>query len=306
MSTILIGVDDSERSEDAVAFGHRLASARDARVLLASVFLYEDVGRAANGMYREYLRKDAQATVDRARALLADVPDERIEKRTVARNSVAHALHELCEAERPALVVVGSTHTGHLGRVLPGSTGERLLHGSPCPVAIVPRDYRLHAEESIRRIGVAVDGSPESQAALLAAAELARALDAHLDVIGVQLSADAYAAPALMGGPGYDIVRADLDRRQRESLAAAVESLPAGVDGEAVSLTGDPAKRLIEHSEQLDLLLLGSRGYGPLHSVLVGGVSGAVVRGAHCPVIAVPRGATAPLADLFAPSTATA
>ena len=52
---------------------------------------------------------------------------------------------------------------------------------------------------------------------------------------------------------------------------------------------GNAAEILAEASEQLDLLLLGSRGYGPLHSVLVGGVAGRVVREAACPVIVLPR-----------------
>ena len=52
---------------------------------------------------------------------------------------------------------------------------------------------------------------------------------------------------------------------------------------------GNAAKVLAEASEQLDLLVLGSRGYGPMHSVLVGGVAGRVVRDAACPVLVLPR-----------------
>jgi nucleotide-binding universal stress UspA family protein len=298
VSTILIGVDASERSEDAVAFGRRLATASGAGVLLACAFPYEDTSRSANAVYREYLRADAQETVARLSAGLEGVPPDRVETHTVPRLSPARALHEVAAAVRPAIVIVGSTHRGHLGRVLPGSTGERLLHGSPCPVAIVPSGYRTHAEQPVRRIGVGVDGSAEARAALAAAAELARALGAHLEVIGVQ-GADGYAAPAMMAGPGYDAMVEDILRRQREALAEAVAGVPADVDAEAVALTGGPAKELIARSERLDLLIVGSRGYGPLRSVLVGGVSGEVVRAAHCPVIAVPRGVDAPLAALF-------
>ena len=52
-------------------------------------------------------------------------------------------------------------------------------------------------------------------------------------------------------------------------------------------------------------MLAGSRGYGPLRSVLVGGVSGRLMHTVHCPVIIVPRGVQAPLAMLF-PSQAVA
>jgi nucleotide-binding universal stress UspA family protein len=306
VSTILIGVDASERSEDAIALGRRLASASGARVELVCVFPYDDSpNRAANAMYREYLAADAEKTITRLRAGLDGLPDEQVATRIVANYSPPRALHAICEAERPAVVVVGSTHTGHLGRVSPGSTGERLLHGSPCPVVVAPQGYRTHPQEPIRRIGVGVDGSAESDAALAAGTELACALGAHLEVIGVH-TANSYGAPAMMGGPGYDVVRRDIERRQKESLAAAVASVRAGADAEAVPLAGDPAKRLIERSAQLDLLIVGSRGYGPLRSVLVGGVSGEVVRGAHCPVIAVPRGVEAPLAELFTATTSAA
>jgi nucleotide-binding universal stress UspA family protein len=306
VSTILIGVDASERSEDAVAFGRRLANASGARIQLVCVFPYDATpSRGANLVYRQYLEADAEKTLARMRDGLRDLPAEQVRTQAVPDYSIPRGLHNICESERPAIVIVGSTHTGHLGRVRPGSTAERLLHGSPCPVAVVPEGYRERPDEPIRRIGVGVDGSAESQAALAAAVELARAAGAHLEVIGVH-SADSYGAPAMMGGPGYDVVRADIERRQKESLADAVASLPEGSDAEAIPLAGNPPKRLIERTGQLDLLILGSRGYGPLRSVLVGGVSGEVVRAAHCPVIAVPRGIEAPLADLFTASTSAA
>jgi nucleotide-binding universal stress UspA family protein len=306
VSTILIGVDDSARSGDAVAFGRRLAIASGARLILACAFPYEAASNpATNVQYRDELRAAVENTLERLRDGLADVPDERVSTRTVGRYSAAHALHDLAVSEDAAIVIVGSTHTGHLGRVRPGSTGERLLHGAPCPVAIVPHGYRARPDAPIRTVGVAVDGSSESQAAQAAGAELASALGAHLEVIGV-LSAESYGAPAAMGGPGYHTVRQDMERRQREWLASAMARLPEGADAGAVALTGDPVQRLIERSANLDLLIVGSRGYGPLRSVLLGGVSGPVVRGAHCPVIAVPRGVTAPLRELFTATAATA
>ena len=306
MSFILIGVDDSARSEDAVAFGRRLAIASGARVGLACAFPYEDAPNpATNTRYRDDLRAGARRTIERLRAGLKDVPDERVSVCTVGRYSAGHALHNLAESEDAAIVIVGSTHTGHLGRVLPGSTGERLLHGAPCPVAVVPEGYRAHPDEPLRRIGVAVDGGAESEGALAAGVDLAQALGARLEVIGVR-SAQGYAAPAAMGGPGYNVLRADIERRQRDSLASTVARLPEGADAEPVALVGEPARQLIERSANLDLLIVGSRGYGPLRSVLLGGVSGPVVRGALCPVIAVPRGVAAPLRELFTATAATA
>lgn len=55
-------------------------------------------------------------------------------------------------------------------------------------------------------------------------------------------------------------------------------------------LSGDPAAELSKASVRLDLLVLGSRGRGRVKAALLGSVSGAVMRSAHCPVVVVPRG----------------
>ena len=89
-----------------------------------------------------------------------------------------------------------------------------------------------------------------------------------------------------MGGVNYND---KLQERAAEELKAAVAKLEGGVRAEPFFAVGNAAEILAEASEQLDLLLLGSRGYGPLHSVLVGGVAGRVVREAACPVIVLPR-----------------
>jgi nucleotide-binding universal stress UspA family protein len=305
VTTILIGVDGSARSEDAVAFGRRLAGATSGRVVVANAFPYSDIpSRAANLTYREALKTDATRTARRMSELLSNVPSERIHTAVAANPSPPHALHDLAEAEHASIVVVGSTHTGRAGRITPGSTAERLLHGAPCPVAVVPEGYRNATHPAIARIGVAYNGSEESKAAVAAAAEAARVLDAELTVIGV-IEADVYGSPAMTGGPSYNILRQDIDAAVQSGLDEVVAGLPGGVRAVAACLEGDPAERLVAASERLDLLVVGSRGYGPLRAVLTGGVSGRVIRGAHCPVIVVPRGVEAPLGELFGASVAT-
>ena len=65
---------------------------------------------------------------------------------------------------------------------------------------------------------------------------------------------------------------------------------------------GRPADRLIAMTEAVDVMVVGSRGYGPLKAVLLGGVSGQLIRSAACPVIVVPRGAESTVGSLFGPS----
>jgi nucleotide-binding universal stress UspA family protein len=84
-----------------------------------------------------------------------------------------------------------------------------------------------------------------------------------------------------------------------------VAGLPQDVDAEAVTLEGEPEHRLAEATKDLDLMITGSRGYGPHRAVLLGSVSGRLVRDASCPVIVLPRGIEEPFEALFAAATDT-
>jgi nucleotide-binding universal stress UspA family protein len=278
MNTILIGVDDSERSEDAIAFGGRIAATSGAQVVVACAFPY---GRAHGSAA---LRDAALDTAHAMSRKLEGVEPRQVSIRALA-GSPAHALHDLAVAEHASLVVVGSTHTGRLGRVFPGSTGEKLLQGAPCAVAIVPRGYD---EQPGGRVGVAYDGSDEAKAALDSAVALAEAFGAELELIGVAPS-DFYTGPVLAGGIGVETLREEIEQDFRERLESAKASL--SVPATTLLRSGDPADELAGRSAALDLLVTGSRGYGPLRSVITGGVSGRVIRSAGCPVIVVPRGA---------------
>ena len=92
----------------------------------------------------------------------------------------------------------------------------------------------------------------------------------------------------------------------------AAEKALAELDGqrqlaaEIESWVGDPVDVLVRLSEHLDLLVCGSRGYGPVRAVLLGAVSGRIVTDARCPVAVVPRGRESRLESLIGESRATA
>jgi nucleotide-binding universal stress UspA family protein len=54
-------------------------------------------------------------------------------------------------------------------------------------------------------------------------------------------------------------------------------------------LQGAPTDALVARSDALDLLVLGSRGRGPMRRLLLGSTSEHVVRDAGCAVLVVPR-----------------
>lgn len=291
MSTIVIGVDSTARSEDAVALGRQLAQASSAVVVVASVV---SLDTAPDGPSRQ----NAHLTVRRMSGLLTGIESARIRTGVVAARTPAQGLIDLANAEAATLLVVGSTHTGRLGRVRPGSTGERLLHGAPCAVAVAPRGYRLSRGHRIARVGVAYNGSPESRAALTTAITAARAVGATLRVIAV-IPQDLAGAAGLISGPSYAAVRADVEADIRRDVEQLVAGLPADVSPAGVVLEGQPSRMLADETLSLDLLFIGSRGYGPMRAVIAGATSGAVLRQAHCPVIVLPRTAEASLDAIF-------
>ena len=63
---------------------------------------------------------------------------------------------------------------------------------------------------------------------------------------------------------------------------------------------GEPVDGLVALSERADLVVCGSRGYGPIRSVLLGGVGHGLLRDAQCPVIVIPRGEGGAIAALAA------
>ncbi len=284
MSEIVVGIDDSAGARDALAFATRLAECAGASLRLATAFNYSDVpSRASNLTFRRYLEQDALKLLQS----VASSVDHVSGTDAIANPSAPHALHSLAEAVDAAMVVVGSTHRGAVGRVVPGSTGDRLLHGSPCPVAVVPRGY-VDADP-IRSIGVAFNATEESQAALHAGYELARRCRATLRVIRVFDASRG--TPALMTMPGWDSMRDDSEQIQRQRLAEAVSALPSDVGVESVFIIGNAATELASESALVDLMVVGSRGYGPRAAVLLGGVSHVLTRKAACPIMVLPRGA---------------
>lgn len=212
-----------------------------------------------------------------------------LEQIRVSGASPPHSLHEAAKRSGAALIVVGSTHRGPVGSIVPGSTAERLLHGSPCAVAVVPAGYAAVAPD-LATIGVGYNGFEETQTALDAGCRLAAALGARLRVIHV-FDATRVGQPALMTGPAWIAMRDEHEAAQREELDRAVAELPGDLEVEARFVRGRPGETLARESEAVDLLVVGSRGHGPLATVMLGGASHTLLRHAACPVIVVPRGA---------------
>jgi nucleotide-binding universal stress UspA family protein len=281
---ILVGYDPKSSDRCPVAFGLRAARFTGAPLIVASAGDEEPSG-ALDG-----LGEDAEAVA--------------VELVRLDGTSAPRALHEEAEERDAGLLVVGSTNRGAVGRVLPGSTSDRLLHGAPCPIAVVPHGW--HAGEGLQTIGVAWADTDEGHEALRGAHALARRAGAKLRVLtavepGLRSTyAEQEPGGDIQLGRGQTEVEGELRVRAEGRLQEAIAALGDGVEVESDAFVEDPAEIMISISRNLDLLICGSRGYGPLRAVLLGGVSRRVAAEAHCPVIVLPRGVASALEALMA------
>jgi nucleotide-binding universal stress UspA family protein len=166
-----------------------------------------------------------------------------------------------------------------LGRVLLGDDTSSSLNGAPCAVAIAPRGY-AEMPDGLANIGIGYDASPESRQALAAARALAERHGSKLhtlSVVSLQSIPDGEPIPANWPAIAGQLVDDELKRFHD------VED----VDGDATY--GEPSEELARFGEELDLLIVGSRGYGPMGRLFNGSTSNYLAHRARCPLLVLPR-----------------
>jgi nucleotide-binding universal stress UspA family protein len=281
LEKIVVGYSGDEAGRDAVKLCAQLVAALGSEVTVVypySPLLSSVPAQAAEEGVREELR--------------ALVPDsEMLAHATYHWSSSSwpiHALHSMASYENARLIVIGAAREGIVGHLHVGLM-ERMVHGAPCAVLVAPAGYADHEAGALRRIGVGFTDSAEGRTALGLGDELAQVFDGELSVIaasGLSLFVRSYAAQAAM----VSELEAETYAATKASLQSAVAELASGVPVHTQTVEGDPAEVLVESSHELDLLVLGSRAYGPVRHALLGSVSAAVMREAHCPVLVLPRG----------------
>jgi nucleotide-binding universal stress UspA family protein len=310
---ILIGYDPRHADRAPVDFGVAVARSTGASLIIACVQAQAPVLPVSAGQSLAYAVVDDDLMVDAEDALNALEAELsslgiQVEVRRLRGTSAARVLHLTAEQEDVGLMVVGSDRRSGAGRVRAGSTAGRLLHGAPCPVAVVPRDWTNGGRGAI---GVAYVDTEEGRDALRGAYALARRIRATLRAITVvkpSLTMYSETEPRTPARQGKDVEDVEGEHRlvAERALCRAVEELEGDVAVEVEALVGDPVVVLVSVSEHLDLLVCGSRGYGPVRAVLLGSVSGPVMAGARCPVLVVPRGVKTSLEALVRDATGAA
>jgi nucleotide-binding universal stress UspA family protein len=274
---VLVGVDGSANGRDGIALASRLGGA-GAKLTLAHVRpgAFHPLHAVTPTLLVE--EEEASAKLLEAERSGAGVEAELV---SVVASSPGAGLHQLAEERETDLLVVGSCGRGALGRVMLGDDTRAALNGAPCAVAIGARGYSAHPTP-LAKIGVAYNDSPESASALAKARELAQPTSAAVIALEVvTIPSYAYAglmAPAL--GEGVEQVLSQARRHMGEL---------ADVDGRAVY--GLATEELAAFGDQVDLLVVGSRSYGPVRRLVLGSTSYYLQRHARCSLLVLPRAA---------------
>jgi nucleotide-binding universal stress UspA family protein len=290
---VVVGFDARTSGADALTLGRAIGRATGSRLIVVAVHPAPAAispGRVDAEWVADRHRV-AQEILDRARDLVD--PAEPAEYRIVASSSAAHGLHDVAEGAGAGMIVVGSHHSAAEARMFAGSTAARLLSGSVCPVAVAPAGLRDRATLSVTRIGVAYIEEPEAVVALSAAAALAQAVIAGGHAAELHLYtvvAPPSDVPTLFGRDAERAFMATAREHYQVAIDSAIKRLPAGLPASGHLLTGEVVEVLADLDvDDVDVLFCGSRGYGPMRRVLLGGVSSRLVRQARSPVVVVPR-----------------
>jgi nucleotide-binding universal stress UspA family protein len=137
---------------------------------------------------------------------------------------------------------------------------------------------------SMAGIVVGVDGSPESQRALIFAVTEARVRGEGLRAIAVWHREPWRRADREAGDDADRVAEAQAAVQSALDLVLAGTPVPST---ELMVCEGDAARVLIEESRDAALLVVGSRGRGRLRAALLGSVSRDCASHAHCPVAVI-------------------
>lgn len=242
--------------------------------------------------FAEYARQLGEQAEAKARDYLRDTTvDVDVDYRAVQGRSVTSALLGAAEECGADLLVLGSSTDGAVGRVVVGSTTDKLLHVSPIPLALSPRGFRSTAADGFSRVTCAFSDGEESEKVVRHAVAFAHGLGVPTRVasFGVR-GATMY--PPEVGLSAEDSV---LDSWLEQASSAQRRLRLEGIIDEGTETVIATGSGWGESISSIDwnpdeVLMLGSSTVGPLARVFLGSRAAKLIRHSPVPVVVVPRG----------------
>lgn len=190
----------------------------------------------------------------------------------------------------PNLVVLGSKSTGYLGGFL-GNVASEIIHSAKWPVLIV-----RGINKGIKKVLVVTDGSKCSQytCEYFGGFPLPAGTNLYIMHVVIPVRVTYPIEPAGLALPAIsaeDEVRLNQENtlRGQEYLEIALHQLGNPSNTKLILKTGEPIDQILSYikSEQIDLLVCGSRGTGNLAGWILGSISRELVQQAPCSVLVV-------------------
>lgn len=290
---IVVGQALDTRDRGALALGGLLARSLGADLVACGVLQHRWTGPTP--AHAAAQREAAASFLATARSFLPDdVPaadDVRLAR------SVPAALHDAATEHAATVLVLGSSEAGVRGRIAVGSVADRVLHSSPVPVAIAPRDFTTTDTDRLTRVTVAVDSGPSSTEVLAAGARLAHHAGIPLRMVTFAIRRKTMFPPEM----GFDIEDSVLDawreqaaagqRRAVAELAGRQDANPLAPVDESVVVSGPSWEHAFADLgwQTGDVLLMGSSSESALTKVFLGSTATKLLRAATVPVVVLPR-----------------
>jgi nucleotide-binding universal stress UspA family protein len=287
-TNVIVPLDGSHDAAAAIPVARTLAALGGGRLSLLRV-----VHRPA-GLFASHVNqvREASAYLDRVvRDQLAGL--DLTVSTHVRSGDVVDAILAEVDGSGSSLIVMATRGHGGVVRAVLGSVASELLGRSPVPVVLVRAGAR--PIEKLHQILVPIDGSPESEQPLAAAADLAAAAGAKVSVLQVvppspiPTWASERAVPLELGqyvDPG-EMDRAALAeaRQYVNTLVGRLER--RGISAEALAMLGEMPSTITETADAhgTDLIVMRTRGHTGAARAVLGSVADAVVRSAGVPVM---------------------
>lgn len=297
--SLLVPLDGSTTAECALPFAAALGRALHKPLTLLSVVepLPHGLRRPAAAQWEALARalwRDRRQYLEKLSAALAE-RGLRAESQIVAGEAVPEILAAVTRGDS-AMIVMATHGRGGVQRLVIGSVADKVMRLSRCPTLLVPAvaEGTPIPEAAIVRILAPVDGSPQSEAALGPAVELAEATGAAVTLVRVEPWLASRIISAVEYMPDFTDADAAVAEAAEEYLTSVAARLPNTVRTECTVLRGVPAPALAAFAQEHapSLLVMATHGRGGMTRLAFGSVADRLVR-EGLPILLIPPRASA-------------